>query len=69
MIRDDGYVKVLDFGLAKLTENIKPGESEWALTKRFSLPGVIMGTVTYMSPEQARGTRSMLAPIYLASVS
>ena len=57
MIRDDGYVKVLDFGLAKLAENIKAGDSEWARTKRFSIPGMIMGTMTYMSPEQARGTR------------
>src|SRR3954451_7088146 len=53
MIREDGYVKILDFGLAKLTENLKPEELEKTLTQRFSHPGMIMGTVTYMSPEQA----------------
>ncbi|MCA1589536.1 MAG: protein kinase, partial [Acidobacteria bacterium] len=55
MIRSDGYVKVLDFGLAKLTEiNSSGGEEE---TKKLvkTNPGVVMGTVTYMSPEQARG--------------
>jgi len=54
MIRDDGYVKVLDFGLAKLTERTE-GESK-AETKFLSRPGLILGTVTYMSPEQTRGT-------------
>jgi non-specific serine/threonine protein kinase len=57
MIREDGYVKVLDFGLAKLSEKVTSVESAKTLSKRFSLPGVIMGTVTYMSPEQARGSR------------
>ncbi|NNE98054.1 MAG: protein kinase, partial [Pyrinomonadaceae bacterium] len=59
MIRKDGYVKVLDFGLAKLTEKNKSeddisleGETK-ALVK--TNPGVVMGTVSYMSPEQARG--------------
>ncbi len=55
MIRPDGYVKVLDFGLAKLTElNNTGGEEE---TKKLvkTNPGVVMGTVAYMSPEQARG--------------
>ena len=59
MIREDGYVKVLDFGLAKLTEEKKSeddisleGETK-ALVK--TNPGVVMGTVSYMSPEQARG--------------
>ena len=49
MIRSDGYIKVLDFGLAKLTENDSaPAPSE-------TNPGVVMGTPRYMSPEQARG--------------
>ena len=56
MIRDDGFVKVLDFGLAKQTAKIVSGETDTTLTQRYSLPGMIMGTVTYMSPEQARGS-------------
>jgi len=49
MIRPDGYVKLLDFGLAKpLADN--DGRSAG-----HTLPGVIMGTANYMSPEQARG--------------
>ena len=49
MIRADGYVKVLDFGLAKLTEIDK------LPTTADTSPGVVMGTPRYMSPEQARG--------------
>ncbi|MGH9882877.1 MAG: protein kinase domain-containing protein, partial [Pyrinomonadaceae bacterium] len=59
MIRQDGYVKVLDFGLAKLTEKGLEGRSSdpQAATKILieTSPGMIMGTVAYMSPEQARG--------------
>ena len=57
MVREDGYVKVLDFGLAKVTDKLAAGQTEKTLIQRFSLPGMIMGTVTYMSPEQARGGR------------
>ncbi len=57
MIRRDGIVKVLDFGLAKLTEkreaNLEAEAETRALVK--TNPGVVMGTVAYMSPEQARG--------------
>src|SRR5262249_791522 len=53
MIRPDGYIKVLDFGLAKLTE---AKESDAAATTLLDTePGVVMGTARYMSPEQARG--------------
>jgi serine/threonine protein kinase/predicted negative regulator of RcsB-dependent stress response len=58
MLRRDGYVKVLDFGLAKLTEkNSEPLDSKGetrALELKTS-PGMVLGTVAYMSPEQARG--------------
>lgn len=54
MVRADGYVKALDFGLAKLTEQRASDTLEGptaALVK--TGPGVVMGTVNYMSPEQA----------------
>ncbi|HEY0322206.1 MAG TPA: protein kinase [Pyrinomonadaceae bacterium] len=56
MIRRDGYVKVLDFGLAKLTERHNVMDTE-APTKALvnTGPGMVMGTARYMSPEQARG--------------
>ena len=58
MVREDGLVKVLDFGIAKLV-----GESDTPLqsgplpveTASLTTPGAIMGTASYMSPEQARG--------------
>src|SRR3989440_2482252 len=57
MVRHDAYLKVLDFGLAKLTERpafaIDAEGATRALLK--TNPGIVMGTVTYMSPEQARG--------------
>ncbi|HKG13610.1 MAG TPA: protein kinase [Pyrinomonadaceae bacterium] len=56
MLRPDGFVKVLDFGLAKLAEKAGAGDSETPTLARVSTdPGVVMGTVGYMSPEQARG--------------
>jgi eukaryotic-like serine/threonine-protein kinase len=59
MIRGDGLVKVLDFGLAKLTENPNTSVSAEAATIRQldTLPGTIVGTVAYMSPEQVRGRK------------
>jgi serine/threonine protein kinase/tetratricopeptide (TPR) repeat protein len=57
MLRPDGYVKVLDFGLAKLTEpqTITTDTEAPTIANVWSLPGMVVGTVTYMSPEQARG--------------
>jgi serine/threonine protein kinase len=55
MLRRDGYAKVLDFGLAKLTEQPTADGSAETVDKLDTVPGVVMGTVKYMSPEQARG--------------
>jgi serine/threonine protein kinase len=59
MARPDGLVKVLDFGLAKLTEAPAPSVDSAASTleKLSTTPGMVMGTVSYMSPEQARGQK------------
>lgn len=59
MVRPDGYVKVLDFGLAKLVEQENKSiiGLEDATTKNQTAKGVILGTVNYMSPEQAKGER------------
>ncbi len=58
-ITNDGRVKILDFGLAKLTEQIQNPEAQTdVLTRRVNTdPGAVMGTVGYMSPEQVRGQR------------
>jgi serine/threonine protein kinase/tetratricopeptide (TPR) repeat protein len=59
MVRRNGYVKVLDFGLAKLTESSTEREpSDGEASTRVLVQtdaGVVMGTSHYMSPEQARG--------------
>ncbi|HSQ20256.1 MAG TPA: serine/threonine-protein kinase, partial [Blastocatellia bacterium] len=55
MVRRDGIVKVLDFGLAKLTECATPVDDTRAPTLISTEAGMLMGTLRYMSPEQARG--------------
>ena len=57
MLRPDGYAKVLDFGIAKLTEQ-RPASDHYEFGTTAVLqtqPGLVLGTGHYMSPEQARG--------------
>jgi serine/threonine protein kinase/Tol biopolymer transport system component len=58
MVRRDGYVKVLDFGLAKLTGGPVSGSVDTEAATQALAPtgaGTVLGTVSYMSPEQSRG--------------
>lgn len=60
MVREDGLVKILDFGLAKLTERTDSEPVGNDVSTRILIettPGIVMGTLTYMSPEQARGKK------------
>jgi serine/threonine protein kinase len=59
MVRADGLVKVLDFGLAKLTERLAGMDDNQAemLARSDTATGVVMGTPQYMSPEQTRGRK------------
>lgn len=59
MIRPDGYVKILDFGLAKLIQSKQPfvGLEAEDAKQNNTTKGVIMGTVNYMSPQQAKGEK------------
>ncbi|HXG65234.1 MAG TPA: TRAP transporter TatT component family protein, partial [Blastocatellia bacterium] len=54
MLRPDGYAKILDFGLAKLTQAVGAREAPSVSSLVDTAPGVVMGTVMYLSPEQAR---------------
>jgi serine/threonine protein kinase/tetratricopeptide (TPR) repeat protein len=63
MITRDGHTKILDFGLAKLVEPLEASAADDAATvilRQHSTPGTVLGTVGYMSPEQARGETAKL---------
>jgi eukaryotic-like serine/threonine-protein kinase len=53
MIRPDGLVKILDFGLSKLTQSAIPDSEQ---SSAVTVPGILLGTIDYMSPEQASGS-------------
>jgi eukaryotic-like serine/threonine-protein kinase len=58
MITPDGRVKILDFGLAKpAEEQVLSEDDNRTLSAQATAPGVVFGTVPYMSPEQAKGSR------------
>jgi len=56
LVAKNGYAKLADFGLAKLDED-KPPDTTGTLTEGRTRPGVVLGTIAYMSPEQASGKK------------
>jgi serine/threonine protein kinase len=55
LLHRSGYAKLADFGLAKMAPNVVPGTADRTLTEGPTSPGMVVGTIAYMSPEQASG--------------
>ena len=55
LVTRSGYAKLADFGLAKLDERATPDAATHTITAGQTRPGVVIGTIAYMSPEQASG--------------
>src|SRR5947208_2150684 len=55
MLTDDGHAKIIDFGLAKLVDALSGENDGVTALKHETDPGVVLGTASYMSPEQATG--------------
>jgi serine/threonine-protein kinase len=55
IVRPDGSIKVLDFGIAKLVASVRSDATEVASRQQETHTGMVVGTTAYMSPEQARG--------------
>jgi serine/threonine protein kinase len=55
LVGKNGYAKLVDFGLAKLVEQAHAEDATGAVTEGRTRPGVVIGTIAYMSPEQASG--------------
>ncbi len=59
-MRNDGLVKILDFGLAKLSQTKAEIDTDAPTMRVKTDPGRVMGTVAYMSPEQVRGQSALV---------